>query len=92
MKIQNKSTKVVGIAGHYLLPDQSIELDDASTGSPVVAKLMEMGILAQDETEAKAEMENRIRKELEEKLRAEAEAKKKAEEEEPSKKQAKAGK
>ena len=79
MKYINTSTKVIGIAGKNILPDQSVELDDAAAALPAVKTYLRLGFISRDPVEERAEMEDRIRAEAEEKLRAEAEEKAKAE-------------
>lgn len=78
MKMQNNSSKVIGIGGVYIMPDATVELDEKALNLPAVQTYMRMGLLVHDEGERQKEMEARIRKETEAKLRAEMEAKMKA--------------
>lgn len=54
MKIKNVSVKVIGIIGHDLMPDESMECDENIVKNSAVDTLVKMGLLAIDDAEEKA--------------------------------------
>ena len=83
MKIRNKGSKIINIGTTILMPDASMDINEATLKLPAIQAFIAKGLLETDESEAafqKAVEEAAARK-LEEdaKAKAEAEAKAKAE-------------
>ena len=83
MKIRNKGSKIINIGTTILMPDASMDINEATLKLPAIQAFIAKGLLEADESEAafqKAVEEAAARK-LEEdaKAKAEAEAKAKAE-------------
>ena len=83
MKIRNKGSKIINIGTTILMPDASMDINEATLKLPAIQAFIAKGLLETDESEAafqKAVEEAAARK-LEEdaKVKAEAEAKAKAE-------------
>lgn len=92
MKIRNKGSKIINIGTTILMPDASMDINEATLKLPAIQAFIAKGLLETDESEAafqKAVEEAAARK-LEEdaKAKAEAEAKAKAEAEAAAKKAA----
>ena len=92
MKIRNKSSKIINIGTTILMPDASMDINEATLKLPAIQAFIAKGLLETDESEAafqKAVEEAAARK-LEEdaKAKAEADAKAKAEAEATAKKAA----
>lgn len=92
MKIRNKGSKIINIGTTILMPDASMEINEATLKLPAIQAFIAKGLLETDESEAafqKAVEEAAARK-LEEdaKAKAEADAKAKAEAEAAAKKAA----
>lgn len=82
MKIRNKGSKIINIGTTILMPDASMDINEATLKLPAIQAFIAKGLLETDESEAafqKAVEEAAARK-LEEdaKVKAEAEAKAKA--------------
>ena len=83
MKIRNKGSKIINIGTTILMPDASMDINEATLKLPAIQAFIAKGLLETDESDAafqKAVEEAAARK-LEEdaKVKAEAEAKAKAE-------------
>jgi hypothetical protein len=92
MKIRNKGSKIINIGTTILMPDASMDINEATLKLPAIQAFIAKGLLETDESEAafqKAVEEAAARK-LEEdaKAKAEADAKAKAEAEAAAKKTA----
>lgn len=92
MKIRNKGSKIINIGTTILMPDASMDINEATLKLPAIQAFIAKGLLETDESEAafqKAVEEAAARK-LEEdaKAKAEADAKAKAEAEATAKKAA----
>lgn len=90
MKIRNKGSKIINIGTTILMPDASMDINEATLKLPAIQAFIAKGLLETDESEAafqKAVEEAAARK-LEEdaKAKAEADAKAKAEAEAAAKK------
>lgn len=85
MKIRNKGSKIINIGTTILMPDASMDINEATLKLPAIQAFIAKGLLETDESEAafqKAVEEAAARKlaeEAEAKVKAEAEAKAKAE-------------
>lgn len=85
MKIRNKGSKIINIGTTILMPDASMDINEATLKLPAIQAFIAKGLLETDESEAafqKAVGEAAARKlaeEAEAKAKAEAEAKAKAE-------------
>lgn len=85
MKIRNKGSKIINIGTTILMPDASMDINEATLKLPAIQAFIAKGLLETDESEAafqKAVEEAATRKlaeEAEAKAKAEAEAKAKAE-------------
>lgn len=85
MKIRNKGSKIINIGTTILMPDASMDINEATLKLPAIQAFIAKGLLETDESEAafqKAVEEVAARKlaeEAEAKAKAEAEAKAKAE-------------
>lgn len=85
MKIRNKGSKIINIGTTILMPDASMDINEATLKLPAIQAFIAKGLLETDESEAafqKAVEESAARKlaeEAEAKAKAEAEAKAKAE-------------
>lgn len=85
MKIRNKGSKIINIGTTILMPDASMDINEATLKLPAIQAFIAKGLLETDESEAafqKAVEEAAARKlaeEAEAKAKAEAEAKAKAE-------------
>lgn len=87
MKIRNKGSKIINIGTTILMPDASMDINEATLKLPAIQAFIAKGLLETDESEAafqKAVEEAAARKLAEEaeakaKAKAEAEAKAKAE-------------
>lgn len=85
MKIRNKGSKIINIGTTILMPDASMDINEAALKLPAIQAFIAKGLLETDESEAafqKAVEEAAARKlaeEAEAKAKAEAEAKAKAE-------------
>ena len=83
MKIRNKGSKIINIGTTILMPDASMDINEATLKLPAIQAFIAKGLLETDESEAafpKAAEEAAARK-LEEdaRVKADAEAKAKAE-------------
>lgn len=92
MKIRNKGSKIINIGTTILMPDASMDINEATLKLPAIQAFIAKGLLETDESDAafqKAVEEAAARK-LEEdaKVKAEADAKAKAEAEAAAKKAA----
>ena len=92
MKIRNKGSKIINIGTTILMPDASMDINEATLKLPAIQAFIAKGLLETDESDAafqKAVEEAAARK-LEEdaKVQAEADAKAKAEAEAAAKKAA----
>lgn len=92
MKIRNKGSKIINIGTTILMPDASMDINEATLKLPAIQAFIAKGLLETDESDAafqKAVEEAAARK-LEEdaKAKAEADAKAKAEAEAAAKKTA----
>lgn len=92
MKIRNKGSKIINIGTTILMPDASMDINEATLKLPAIQAFIAKGLLETDESDAafqKAVEEAAARK-LEEdaKAKAEADAKAKAEAEAAAKKAA----
>ena len=92
MKIRNKGSKIINIGTTILMPDASMDINEATLKLPAIQAFIAKGLLETDESDAafqKAVEEAAARK-LEEdaKAKAEADAKAKAEAEATAKKAA----
>jgi hypothetical protein len=92
MKIRNKGSKIINIGTTILMPDASMDINEATLKLPAIQAFIAKGLLETDESEAafqKAVEEAAARKlEEEAKAKAEADAKAKAEAEAAAKKAA----
>ena len=94
MKIRNKGSKIINIGTTILMPDASMDINEATLKLPAIQAFIAKGLLETDESEAafqKAVEEAAARKlaeEAEAKAKAEADAKAKAEAEAAAKKAA----
>lgn len=94
MKIRNKGSKIINIGTTILMPDASMDINEATLKLPAIQAFISKGLLETDESEAafqKAVEEAAARKlaeEAEAKAKAEADAKAKAEAEAAAKKAA----
>ena len=92
MKIRNKGSKIINIGTTILMPDASMDINEATLKLPAIQAFIAKGLLETDESDAafqKAVEEAAARKlEEEAKAKAEAEAKAKAEAEAAAKKAA----
>ncbi len=92
MKIRNKGSKIINIGTTILMPDASMDINEATLKLPAIQAFIAKGLLETDESDAafqKAVEEAAARKLAEEaKAKAEAEAKAKAEAEAAAKKAA----
>ena len=85
MKIRNKGSKIINIGTTILMPDASMDINEATLKLPAIQAFIAKGLLETDESEPafqKAVEEAAARKlaeEAEAKAKAEAEAKAKAE-------------
>lgn len=83
MKIRNKGSKIINIGTTILMPDASMDINEATLKLPAIQAFIAKGLLETDESDAafqKAVEEAAARKLAEEaKAKAEAEAKAKAE-------------
>ncbi|MFR5990264.1 MAG: hypothetical protein ACLUGP_07715 [Faecalibacterium prausnitzii] len=85
MKIRNKGSKIINIGTTILMPDASMDINEATLKLPAIQAFIAKGLLETDESESafqKAVEEAAARKlaeEAEAKAKAEAEAKAKAE-------------
>lgn len=85
MKIRNKGSKIINIGTTILMPDASMDINEATLKLPAIQAFIAKGLLETDESEAafqKAVEEAAARKlaeEAEAKAKAEAESKAKAE-------------
>lgn len=85
MKIRNKGSKIINIGTTILMPDASMDINEATLKLPAIQAFIAKGLLETDESEAafqKAVEEAAARKlaeEAEAKAKAEAEAKAKTE-------------
>lgn len=83
MKIRNKGSKIINIGTTILMPDASMDINEATLKLPAIQAFIAKGLLETDESDAafqKAVEEAAARKlEEEAKVKAEAEAKAKAE-------------
>lgn len=85
MKIRNKGSKIINIGTTILMPDASMDINEATLKLPAIQAFIAKGLLETDESEAafqKAVEEAAARKlaeEAEAKAKAEAEARAKAE-------------
>lgn len=96
MKIRNKGSKIINIGTTILMPDASMDINEATLKLPAIQAFIAKGLLETDESEAafqKAVEEAAARKlaeEAEAKAKAEAEAKAKAEADSKAKAEAEA--
>lgn len=96
MKIRNKGSKIINIGTTILMPDASMDINEATLKLPAIQAFIAKGLLETDESEAafqKAVEEAAARKlaeEAEAKAKAEAEAKAKAESDAKAKAEAEA--
>ena len=94
MKIRNKGSKIINIGTTILMPDASMDINEATLKLPAIQAFIAKGLLETDESDAafqKAVEEAAARKlaeEAEAKAKAEADAKAKAEAEAAAKKAA----
>lgn len=92
MKIRNKGSKIINIGTTILMPDASMDINEATLRLPAIQAFIAKGLLETDESDAafqKAVEEAAARKlEEEAKAKAEADAKAKAEAEAAAKKAA----
>lgn len=92
MKIRNKGSKIINIGTTILMPDASMDINEATLKLPAIQAFIAKGLLETDESDAafqKAVEEAAARKLAEEaKAKAEADAKAKAEAEAAAKKAA----
>lgn len=92
MKIRNKGSKIINIGTTILMPDASMDINEATLKLPAIQAFIAKGLLETDESDAafqKAVEEAAARKlEEEAKVKAEADAKAKAEAEAAAKKAA----
>lgn len=92
MKIRNKGSKIINIGTTILMPDASMDINEATLKLPAIQAFIAKGLLETDESDAafqKAVEEAAARKlEEEAKAKAEADAKAKAEAEAAAKKAA----
>lgn len=85
MKIRNKGSKIINIGTTILMPDASMDINEATLKLPAIQAFIAKGLLETDESEAafqKAVEEaaaGKLAEEAEAKAKAEAEAKAKAE-------------
>lgn len=92
MKIRNKGSKIINIGTTILMPDASMDINEATLKLPAIQAFIAKGLLETDESEAafqKAVEEAAARK-LEEDAKAKAEAEAKAKAEADAKAKAKA--
>lgn len=96
MKIRNKGSKIINIGTTILMPDASMDINEATLKLPAIQAFIAKGLLETDESEAafqKAVEEAAARKlaeEAEAKAKAETEAKAKAESDAKAKAEAEA--
>lgn len=64
MKIRNISSKVIGVEGIPLMPDQEIEVKSGVAEYPAIKALVSVGFLAVDDTEAKKAAEEAAAKKV----------------------------
>lgn len=92
MKIRNKGSKIINIGTTILMPDASMDINEATLKLPAIQAFIAKGLLETDESDAafqKAVEEAAARKLAEEaKAKAEADAQAKAEAEAAAKKAA----
>lgn len=100
MKIRNKGSKIINIGTTILMPDASMDINEATLKLPVIQAFIAKGLLETDESEAafqkaveeaaarKLEEDAKVKAEAEAKAKAEADAKAKAEAEATAKKAA----
>lgn len=82
MKIKNTGAKIINIGAKILMPDGSMEINEATFKLPAIQAFVSMGLLTVDDGDAKFQQaveEAAAKKLAEEKEKAEAEAKAKAE-------------
>ena len=100
MKIRNKGSKIINIGTTILMPDASMDINEAPRKLPAIQAFIAKGLLETDESEAafqkaveeaaarKLEEDAKVKAEAEAKAKAEADAKAKAEAEAAAKKAA----
>ena len=100
MKIRNKGSKIINIGTTILMPDASMDINEATLKLPAIQAFIAKGLLETDESDAafqkaveeaaarKLEEEAKAKAEAEAKAKAEADAKAKAEAEAAAKKAA----
>ncbi len=100
MKIRNKGSKIINIGTTILMPDASMDINEATLKLPAIQAFIAKGLLETDESEAafqkaveeaaarKLEEDAKVKAEAEAKAKAEADAKAKAEAEAAAKKAA----
>ena len=100
MKIRNKGSKIINIGTTILMPDASMDINEAILKLPAIQAFIAKGLLETDESDAafqkaveeaaarKLEEEAKVKAEAEAKAKAEADAKAKAEAEAAAKKAA----
>lgn len=100
MKISNKGSKIINIGTTILMPDASMDINEATLKLPAIQVFIAKGLLETDESDAafqkaveeaaarKLEEEAKVKAEAEAKAKAEADAKAKAEAEAAAKKAA----
>lgn len=100
MKIRNKGSKIINIGTTILMPDASMDINEATLKLPAIQTFIAKGLLETDESEAafqkaveeaaarKLEEDAKVKAEAEAKAKAEADAKAKAEAEAAAKKAA----
>ena len=100
MKIRNKGSKIINIGTTILMPDASMDINEATLKLPAIQPFIAKGLLETDESEAafqkaveeaaarKLEEDAKVKAEAEAKAKAEADAKAKAEAEAATKKAA----
>ena len=100
MKIRNKGSKIINIGTTILMPDASMDINEATLKLPAIQAFIAKGLLETDESDAafqkaveetaarKLEEEAKVKAEAEAKARAEADAKANAEAEAAAKKAA----
>lgn len=100
MKIRNKGSKIINIGTTILMPDASMDINEATLKLSAIQAFIAKGLLETDESEAafqkaveeaaarKLEEDAKVKAEAEAKAKAEADAKAKAEAEAAAKKAA----
>lgn len=86
MKIRNKGSKIINIGTTILMPDASMDINEATLKLPAIQAFIAKGLLETDESEAA--FQKAVEEAAARKLAEEAEAKAKAEEEAKAKAEA----